>query len=308
MNPAIETPGTRRCMHPVLLLTVKEFSDRLRSGWVIACLAVWLGAVSLTSFFGLAQIGQLGAQGYERTVLSLLNLVQYLVPLLGLLLGHDLIAGESEDRTLGLMVAGGLGRGRIVLGKFLGGCLALIVPLAAGFAASGVAIRFATQDTGFAPFLKLAVTSIGLGILFLGIGLALSVFARTRVRALVLSLLTWCVAVFAFDLIALGWVVSSGSTAAAKEIDFVCDATHVNAAAETHASYDNAMPAGARNENTAPVTLGWLAGNPVDLFRAVNLPPSAGISVPPYAILLSTGLWLGLALGAASWKLKRTDI
>ena len=65
-------------------IAAKEFGDRFRSGWVITCMLLWLGAVGLASLFGLLQIGRIGLQGYERTVVSLLNLVQYLVPLLGL--------------------------------------------------------------------------------------------------------------------------------------------------------------------------------------------------------------------------------
>src|SRR5215831_1257302 len=92
----------------IKLIALKEFGDRFRSGWVLACIIVWLGAITLTSFFGRIQIGQIGMQGYERTVITLLNLVQYLVPLLGLLLGHDLIVSESEERTLKLLLASGL--------------------------------------------------------------------------------------------------------------------------------------------------------------------------------------------------------
>lgn len=97
-----------RALRQVFLLAGKEFGDRLRSGWVLACVLVWLGAVIFTSLFGLVQIGHVGLQGYERTVVSLLNLVQYLVPLLGLLLGHDLVVGEREERTLPLLLAAGV--------------------------------------------------------------------------------------------------------------------------------------------------------------------------------------------------------
>src|SRR5690348_5233781 len=55
----------------VSVIGAKEFSDRFRSGWVVACILVWLGAIGLTSFFGMVQIGQIGVQGYERTVISL---------------------------------------------------------------------------------------------------------------------------------------------------------------------------------------------------------------------------------------------
>ena len=211
-----------------MLIASKEFGDRFRSGWVIACVVVWLGAIGLTSFLGLLQIGQIGVQGYERTVISLLNLVQYLVPLLGLLLGHDLIVSENEERTLRLVLAGGVSRTRFLIGKLAGGCLTLAVPLLLGFIIAGAVIGIAAKDAGIAPFLRLAVSGLILGLIFLGMGLTISVLCRTRVQSLVVALLTWCFAVFVFDLIALGCFVSTKVPAAAQEIEFVCDATHVN--------------------------------------------------------------------------------
>ena len=114
------SPISRSGAKQLRLLAFKEFGDRFRSGWVLACILLWLGAIGLASFLGLIQIGRIGAQGYERTVISVLNLVQYLVPLLGLLLGHDLIVSEKEERTLRLLVASGLGRSQLLLGKFFG--------------------------------------------------------------------------------------------------------------------------------------------------------------------------------------------
>jgi Cu-processing system permease protein len=203
----------------IWLIAVKEFSDRFRSGWVIACVLVWLGAIGLTSFLGLLQIGRIGMQGYERTVMTLLNLVQYLVPLLGLLLGHDLLVSETEERTLRLLLAGGVTRARLLLGKFVGGSFSLAVPLLSGFIIAGAAIGLTTRDNSIASFLRLASSGLVLGIVFLAIGLAVSTFSRTRVQALVLALLTWCVAVFVFDLVALGWLVSTKSSRAAQEIE-----------------------------------------------------------------------------------------
>src|SRR5689334_9274676 len=106
-------------MRTIQAIAIKEFCDRLRSGWIITCALVWLGTISLTSVFGLIQIGHIGVQGYERTTMSLLNLVQYVVPLLGLLVGHDLVVREREDRTLHLLIAAGASRTRILFAKFL---------------------------------------------------------------------------------------------------------------------------------------------------------------------------------------------
>ncbi len=292
-----------------MLIAAKEFGDRFRSGWVIACVVVWLGAIGLTSFLGLLQVGQIGVQGYDRTVISLLNLVQYLVPLLGLLLGHDLIVGEKEERTLSLMLAGGVSRTRFLIGKFLGGCLTLAVPLLLGFIIAGTVIGLAAKDAGIAPFFRLAVSGLILGTIFLGLGLAISVLCRTRVQSLVAALLVWCFAVFVFDLIALGFFVSTKAPAAAQEIEFVCDATHVNSAVDLHADFNNVADAPTRPKKVSQAAaLGWLAINPIDLFRAVNLSNRLEFRVPVFTKLCAVTFWFAGALGLSIWKLRRTDL
>ena len=293
----------------IRLLAVKELSDRFRSGWVMACVSVWLGAIGLTSFLGSLQIGRIGVQGYERTVVSLLNLVQYLVPLLGLLLGHDLLVGENEERTLRLLLVSGLSRTQLVLGKFAGGSLSLSVPLLFGFTVAGTAIGLSASGGNVAPFLQLAGSGLVLGIVFLGVGLAISAFSRTRVQALVLALMAWCLAVFAFDLVALGWLVSGRAPEAARDIELVCDATHVQAAADIHSDLENGANRNASASSSAAVlSLGWLALNPVDLFRTTNLASQLEIRVPPLTPWLCLAAWVTLPLGAGIWRFRRIDL
>jgi Cu-processing system permease protein len=296
-------------MKQIRVLAAKEFGDRLRSGWVLACALVWLGAIALTSLFGLVQIGRIGLQGYQRTVASLLNLAQYLVPLLGLLLGHDLLVGEREERTLSLVVAGGVPRRRVLLGKFLGGCLALGFPLALGFAIAGTVIGLSAKDRAFGPFLLLGSSGLTLGVIFVAVGTLISAVARTRVQALVFALLVWCAAVFAFDLIALGLVVTSHSTQAARQIEQATDATRVTSIARMHADFARANDSSSRilAQRTQKLTT-WLALNPVDLFRALNLPKALNVTVRPWVLALSVFGWIAGALGCAQWKFNRTDL
>src|SRR5688572_6517506 len=195
---------------------------------------------------------------------SLLNLAQYLVPLLGLLVGHDLIVREREDRTLNLVLASGATRTSFAIGKFLGGTLTVVVPLVTGFAISGVLIGFAARDVAFAPFLKLALSGIALGIAFCGLGLLVSTFARSRVQALVCALLAWGMAVFAFDLGVLGVILLTRSVDAAQEIEVVCDPTHVNSQADIHAAFDNDATNGAQAVKASASRFFWVWLNPVD--------------------------------------------
>lgn len=296
-------------MKQIWTIVAKEFNDRLRSGWVIACTLVWLGAIALTSLFGLVQIGHIGLQGYDRTVVSLLNLVQYLVPLLGLLLGHDLLVSEREDRTLALMLATGVTRARALAGKFIGGCFTLAFPLALGFVISGTAIGLSAKDKAIGSFFTLAISGLLLGVIFLGLGLLISTLCRTRVQALVCALLTWCVAVFAFDLVAMGVVVATHSAQAARQIEESTDATHVTSIADMHKAFKSGDEAAARviADRSQKVAM-WLALNPVDLFRAVNLPKEANVTVPLALEVFSIAAWLLIALGCASWKLHRIDL
>ncbi len=151
---------------------------------------------------------------------------------------------------------------------------------------------------------------MALGIVFLGIGLAISTFSRTRVQSLVAALLTWCFFVFVFDLIALSMIISTKAPAAAQEIEIVCDAMHINAAADIHSGYDNltddkqARPVAANRSSR----LGWLTVNPIDLFRAVNLSQQLELRVPIFTSLFAITLWLASMLGASLWKLHRTDL
>lgn len=296
-------------MRTITHIAFKEFSDRFRSGWVIACAAVWLGAIALTSLFGLVQIGKIGWQGYERTVVTLLNLVQYLVPLLALLLGHDLVVSEREDRTMSLSIASGVSRAQMLFGKFLGGCLALVFPVLLGFVIAGVVIGLGAGRSGIGNFVVLAISGLGLGIIFLALGLVISILCRTRVQALVIALLTWCAAVFVFDLVALGIVVSTRTNQAAKQIETVTDATHVNGIADMHQAFESGTDNVPQAKPATMKLLFWtLLANPVDLFRAINLPATSEAQVPAIVIPLAFAFWITAALSAGFWRLRRLDL
>lgn len=294
----------------ITTIAIKEFSDRFRSGWIIGCIVVWLAAVCLTSFFGLIQIGKMGFQGYERTVISLLNLVQYLVPLLALLLAHDLIVGEREDRTLSYLIATGVSRGRLLLGKFFGAASALAFSLFLGFGVAGVAIGYQARDQNYASFVTLAVSTTLLGIVFLAAGLAISAYSRTRVQALVISLLTWGTAVFVFDLAALGILVKFASPAAQAEIEIACDPSHVNAEAmDIHAAFDVQSDAQEQAVRHPPsIKISWLWVNPVDLFRAVNLERQLKIPVSPLIVVVCVGGWMAVLIFASNRKFRSMDL
>jgi Cu-processing system permease protein len=110
----------RETMRTVLTLAGKELREGVRNRWVLAT-TLLLAALALTlALLGSAPTGTVGANRLDVATVSLASLTIFLVPLIALLLSHDAIAGEAERRTLLLLLAYPVGRGAVILGKFLG--------------------------------------------------------------------------------------------------------------------------------------------------------------------------------------------
>jgi hypothetical protein len=107
----------------------------------------------------------------------------------------------------------------------------------------------------------------------------------------------------------MGVVVTTNSAQAARQIEESTDATHVTSIADMHKAFESGDETAARMiaDRSQKVAM-WLALNPVDLFRAVNLPTEANVTVPLALEMFSIAAWLLIALGCASWKLHRIDL
>jgi hypothetical protein len=104
-------------------------------------------------------------------------------------------------------------------------------------------------------------------------------------------------------------MVSTKAAVAAQQIEVVCDATHVNAAADIHSDFESVADGQPRSVAASRIpSLGWLAINPVDLFRAVNLSRQLEFHVSVLTAFLTVSFWLLGTLGLSFWKLRRTDL
>jgi ABC-type transport system involved in multi-copper enzyme maturation permease subunit len=103
-------------------------------------------------------------------LIDLTFIVTVLVSLIALILSYDAVCGEREDGTLKLMLANGLSRSKIILGKFAGGVLSLLAPFLVSLAAGMIVIlvhpgvSWSGADWG------------ALGLIVLGAAMYLSVF------------------------------------------------------------------------------------------------------------------------------------
>lgn len=189
---------------PFYTLAAKEFVDASRSRWLLG----FSGAFTFLAL-GISLIGSLGASvgghsGFGRTTATLVNLILFMVPLMGLSAGGLSLSGERERGTLGFLLSLPLRPAHIFWAKFAGLGAALAVSLAVAFGLAGLSLvwRGGLRDAGlyagcFALTLLLALASLGLGLL-------ISSLTRRTAQAVGAVLLVWLGLVFIGDLGLLG--------------------------------------------------------------------------------------------------------
>ncbi len=191
----------------------KEFSDGLRNRWLLAISLLFAVLAVGIAWLGAAASGQLGFTSIPATIASLASLATFLVPLIALLLAYDAIVGEDEAGTLMLLLTYPLGRGQLLLGKFVGHGLILALATLIGFgcAALAIAVLVADVDLGLLvwAFARFMLSSTLLGWVFLAMAYVLSSKVTEKSSAAGLALGLWFLFVLVFDLALLALLVLS---------------------------------------------------------------------------------------------------
>lgn len=273
-------------MRQVWNIARKEISDGLRNRWLLAISLLFAMLAVGIAWLGAAASGQVGFTSIPATIASLSSLATFLMPLIALLLAYDAIVGEDEAGTMMLLLTYPLGRGQILLGKFVGHGLILALATLIGFGSATLAIAVLVEDVGlgtlFWAFGRFMVASTMLGWVFLALAYLLSSRAAEKSTAAGLALGVWFLFVLVFDLVLLAVLVLSE---------------------------------GQFNPDLLP----WLLLlNPTDIYRLVNMMGIAGgsealgvLSLGSDLPLSESGLWfclmvwIGVSLSLAYWSFRR---
>lgn len=271
---------------PVIAVARLEFLIARRNMWVAtSILLMGLFAVVLTLAGG-APTGILGVNPLIVAMTSITTLSVYLIPLIGLLLSFDAIAGEAERGTLALSLSYPLSRAEILFGKFLAHMSVLTIAIAVGLGlmVALIIIQYGVADILFAPLIRLFLTSLALGAAFLSIGYLVSSLVRQPSVASGAVIIVWLVCVVLYDLGLLGALVADKGGVFTKTL----------------------FP--------------WLlVANPADAFRLLNMPSdtvnvlvsgldAAGSTSGSMSQLISLLGWPFLALYAAWMAFRRVEI
>lgn len=126
--------------------------------------------------------------------------IQVIFGLFALVLSFDLVSGEREDGTLKLVVSAPVSRSRLILGKFFGGSLVLLLPLTA---ATLLGLLFFTPPMGidldgeqWLRILLIFLLSVLYVLMMFLIGLLVSVLARRRITSMIVLLIVWVGIIF----------------------------------------------------------------------------------------------------------------
>jgi len=273
-------------MNQIWSIAAKEFSDGLRNRWLLAISLLFAILAVGIAWLGAAASGQVGFTSIPATIASLASLATFLMPLIALLLAYDAIVGEDEGGTLMLLLTYPLGRGQILLGKFVGHGLILALATLIGFGCAAVAIALLVDDVELGLLLwafgRFMVSSTLLGWVFLALAYVLSSKASEKSSAAGMALGVWFLFVLVFDLALLALLVLSK---------------------------------GRFNPDLLP----WLLLlNPTDVYRLINLSGfegsgnavglmalSSDLPVPPALLWLCLLLWVGVSLLLAHWMFRR---
>lgn len=195
-------------------VAVKDFQDSVRSfslvstTLVFVVFAAWLATIQ---WIPLTYQDSL----VDANTLALLNSMRqptvFMVPLIGLALAYDTIAGELESGTIRLILGLPNSRADVVFGKFVGRTGVIAVSIAVGYTVAGV-VALATYDSfDFVVFGLYTLLTIFYGAVFVGLTTGFSAWMGSRSRAFVgagalytLFLIGWDVLLLVLQLIVYG--------------------------------------------------------------------------------------------------------
>lgn len=204
-------------------VALKELTDARRNRWLQSLSLVFFVLALGVAYFGGAVAGRVGFTGLSNTVVSLASLGVFIIPLIALMLSYDCIVGEEDDGTLLLLRSYPISLWQLFLGKWLGRSALLLVCLLLGFGSAGLLIAFnIEEDIGvvLSAFSIFILSSFLLGIVYIGLGIAISAMASSRNQAAGIALLLWFISCILFDIMLLAVLVASEGKVASDMLAF----------------------------------------------------------------------------------------
>jgi ABC-type transport system involved in multi-copper enzyme maturation permease subunit len=181
-----------------------EIMEALRSRWVVFAAAVYVAAFVGFVWFGLRESSVLGFTGVSRVALNVANVMVVAMPLVALLATAQSVVRARSTGMFELLLAQPVSRGRWLDALVASRLAILLGPLAVLFAGTLVVGAALGERHEVAAVARSGAVTLALVFAFIGLGVALSVGARTVERALVAALSLWVLVSALHDFALLG--------------------------------------------------------------------------------------------------------
>ena len=134
------------------------------------------------------------------TAPDLLYIVKVIISLCAMLFAFDIISGEKEAGTLRLSLSNNVGRPIIVIGKWIGGFVSLIVPFFIAILLGVILVTLSPQvqmnEENWVKLGTFLLSSLLYLSVFFSLGLFISSITHRPASSLVISLFMWALIVF----------------------------------------------------------------------------------------------------------------
>ncbi len=193
-------------MRLLWILALKELRDGFRNRWIAAAILLLGGLALALSLLGSAPTGSVKVSAMDISVISLASLSVYLIPLIALMLSFDALVGEFERGTMLLLLTYPVTRWQVILGKFLGHVLILLIAIVIGYGGAMLILLLAADAgmEGWQAYVSMMINSLLLGAIFIALGYLVSVLVKERATAAGTAIGLWLVFVVLYDLLLFG--------------------------------------------------------------------------------------------------------
>lgn len=194
---------TQTEMNNVWTIASKEFRDNVKSkrfiliGILYMGMALLLMGITILSYHYYSSIAPAGVDmGFKPSqVLSMINMLTFILALLAVIVTADTISIEKKDRTIYQLLSKPVNRSSVVMGKFLG-CLGIVSFL---FVVSAlVAYALTALMTGVYPaagdimaVLEAIVSMVILFAVYVAIGILISTITKNPLISIIGAIIVW---------------------------------------------------------------------------------------------------------------------
>ncbi|MFW6375676.1 MAG: ABC transporter permease [Thermoplasmatota archaeon] len=167
----------------IFVIAKKEFKSNIKNKWIILFVLIFFGLTVLVSFYGSSK-GDDEWRNLEQTILWMSTYMEYMIPILGVILGYGSIVREKEKGSLQLVLSYPVQRGEVLSGKFLGLWGVFTVCVTSGLTLGGLIIGSKVSFLFWSDYYLFILASVILGGVYISIALMLSVIFEDSMSAM----------------------------------------------------------------------------------------------------------------------------